>query len=71
MTREVGAITGDVELWIDPAIPDKVRIRYADAQDAYTVVGAVQGRSLEAILAALQHDPGTDSDGNPASTDLN
>ncbi len=70
MTREVGAITGDVEAWINPQHPDQLAIRYAEADDTYTVDGAVQGRSLDELIILLTTDPGLDPDDNPATTHL-
>lgn len=67
MTREQGAITGDVEAWIDG---DLLRIRYAGAEDVYTVDGAVAGRTLDQMVTLLTTDPGVDADGNPKTVEL-
>ena len=71
MTREVGAITGDVEIWIGPTHPDQLAIRYTGALDTYAVVGALAGRDLDHAAEALTFDPGTDDTGNPLPVDLN
>lgn len=60
MTIEVGAITGDLEAWIDHGI---VRIRYAGALDNYTV-GSAETRSIEQVVYELSTDPGIGPDGN-------
>lgn len=70
MTREVGTITGEVEIWVDEAAPDMLRIRYVGALDVYTVNGKLAGRSLEEAEAVLTADPGVDEFDNPRSTDL-
>lgn len=66
MTREVGAITGTVEIWLDKA---EVRIRYEGAIDAYTV-GAARDRTIDEILALLESDPGVDGALNPVASAL-
>lgn len=70
MTREVGAITGPVEVWIDPAHADTALIRYDGAEDVYTITGTTNGRSFDDIVTILTTDPGVDADGNPRTTDL-
>lgn len=70
MTREVGAVTGDLEVWLDAARPGVVRVRYAGALEEYTVVGTAPGATIDDVVARLSRDPGPDPDGNPASTDL-
>lgn len=56
MTREVGAITGDVEIGTEEG-PDgvAVTVAYAGARDVYTVEGspAPAGTSHEEIVAKL------------------
>ncbi len=70
MTNEAGAITGDVEVWINPAHPEQLAIRYAEADDTYNVTGQVAGRSLDELVEILTTDPGLGGDGNPASSHL-
>lgn len=67
MTREVGTITGPVELFIED---EKARIRYEGALDVYTVPGEVNGRSLQEIAQVLTTDPGIDEYGNANFTSL-
>lgn len=66
MTKEVGAITGAVEAWIED---DQVRIRYEGALDTYTV-GEAAGRDLDQIVRLLSVDPGSDSAGNPGAATI-
>jgi hypothetical protein len=66
MTKEVGAITGPVEAWIDDGT---VLIRYVGALDSYTV-GAASGRSISDLVAILASDPGIDQWGNPIAAAL-
>lgn len=70
MTREAGAITGDVEVWIKPENPAQAGIRYIDADDMYTVRGNVEGRTIDQIVSRLTADPGADDDGNPIAVEL-
>lgn len=70
MTREVGAITGQVDVWIDAARPTRLRIAYTGATDIYTVVGTTHNDDLDALIALLTTDPGVDADGNPLATHL-
>ena len=67
MTREVGAITGQVEAWLEG---EHVRIRYLGARDVYTVTGATQGRTIDEIVGILTTDPGLDQYNNPRTVDL-
>lgn len=67
MTKEVGTISGPVELFIKN---DAVRIRYEGALDIYTVSGTRNGRSLQEIAKILTIDPGIDEYGNPKYTHL-
>ena len=67
MTREVGAITGEVEAWLEG---DHARIRYFGALEDYTIIGAAQGRAIDDIVEILTTDPGLDSYNNPATVDL-
>lgn len=67
MTKEVGAITGRVEVWTHDVI---VRIRYAEADDVYTVAGDLQSMTLAEVSQALQFDPGSGNDGNAKPVDL-
>lgn len=67
MTQEVGAITGQVEAWLDG---QDVRIRYLGALDIYTVAGTTRGRTLDQVVATLTTDPGLDEYNNPATVDL-
>lgn len=53
-TKEVGAITGDVEAWLDG---DRLRITYVGAEEAYTVVGTRAGDNTPRII----NDRGTES----------
>jgi hypothetical protein len=66
MTKDVGAITGPVEAWIDDGT---VLIRYVGALDVYTV-GAAGDLSIDGVVALLQTDPGIDAYGNPRAADL-
>lgn len=70
MTREAGAVTGDLEAWLDERHPGTVRVRYAGATEAYTVSGSAPGLTLDEAVARLSTDPGLDADQNPASTSL-
>ncbi len=67
MTREVGAITGHVEVWTHGAT---AKIRYAEADDVYTVAGDLRSMTLDEVSQALQFDPGSGSDGNARPVDL-
>lgn len=67
MTREVGAITGQVEAWLGG---ERVRIRYLGARDIYTVRGTTRGRTMDEVMSALTIDPGLDEFSNPATVDL-
>jgi hypothetical protein len=67
MTREVGAITGQVEAWIEGT---HVRIRYLGATEDYTVAGETESRSMDEILGILTTDPGWDQYNNPRTVDL-
>lgn len=66
MTKEVGAITGPVEAWIEGTI---VRIRYQGADEDYTA-GDAAGLTLPQVVEALSTDPGVDDYGNPRSSRL-
>ena len=66
MTKEVGAITGPVEAWIDDGT---VRVRYVGALDIYTV-GNARDHNIDEVLALLQADPGVDEYRNPRTVDL-
>ena len=68
LTRQAGAITGPVEL----DVPDsgKVRVRYAEAGEWYTVSGRRGRLSPAQVVALLSSDPGLDDDGNPAPSRL-
>lgn len=69
MTDEVGAVTGDLEVWLE----DKtVRTTYAGSTDTYTVTGSplTEEASLEQVVGHLQTDPGADEAGNARSTDV-
>ena len=68
MTREVGAITGEVEAWLEGS---HARIRYLGAQDVYTVAGPTGARSIAEVVRILATDPGLDQDNNPRTVDLN
>lgn len=69
LTREVGAITGELELWLDEG--GRVRIRYAGAADTYTVAGTPPRRwSIRSITDHVSADPGVDSGGNPVPARL-
>ena len=69
MTREAGAISGDVELV--EAAQGRARVRYVGAADVYTVTGGVpDGWDAAQVVAFLSADPGTDEFGNPAASDL-
>lgn len=70
LTREVGAITGQVDVWIDPERPRRLSIGYTGALDIYTVVGSTRQRDLDTLIAVLTTDPGVDADGNPIATHL-
>lgn len=67
MTKEVGAITGNVEVWTHGAT---AKIRYAEADDVYTVAGDLQSMTTAEVSQALQFDPGPGSDGNAKPVDL-
>lgn len=66
MTREVGAISGPVEAWVDEGV---VRIRYVGAIDTY-IVGEANNRRIDDIVAILTVDPGVDQYGNARATGL-
>lgn len=68
LTRQAGAITGPVEL----DVPDsgKVRVRYAEADEWYTVSGRRGRLSPAEVVALLSRDPGPGGDGNPAPSRL-
>lgn len=69
LTRGVGAITGELELVA--LAGGRARVRYAGAQDVYTVTGTVpDGWSEQQVVAHLAADPGPGADGNPAATRL-
>ncbi len=68
MTNEVGAITGQVEVWTHGG---DAKIRYAGADEVYTVAGDLQSRSTAEVAEALQYNPGLGSDGNAEAVDLN
>ena len=70
MTREVGAVTGDLEVWLDETRPGRVLVRYVGAEDVYTVVGSAKGLTLGEVAARLAVDPGVDADGNPVASSL-
>ncbi len=67
MTKEVGAITGQVEVWTHGG---DAKIRYAGADDVYTVAGDLQSMSIAEVAEALQIDPGLGSDGNAEPVNL-
>ena len=67
MTKEVGAITGHVEVWTHGKT---VKIRYAEADDVYTVAGELQSMTIAEVSQVLQFDPGPGSDGNAKPVDL-
>lgn len=68
MTREVGAITGEVEIDVQP--DGLVLIRYADADEWYRLRGTAGTMTLEELADFLTTDPGVDADGNPAVVEL-
>lgn len=68
MTDEAGAITGEVEAWLEGG---SCKIAYVGALDTYTVTGKPDdGAGIDEIVAALAADPGPDETGNPGSTSL-
>lgn len=69
MTDEVGAVTGDLEVWLDG---QAVRAAYVGSSDTYTVTGSPvpQDVSVERVVEHLSADPGPDESGNARSTDL-
>lgn len=69
MTDEVGAITGDLEIWSEG---ETVHTAYVGSPDVYTVTGSPvpQGISIETVVAHLSADPGPDEFGNARFTDL-
>jgi hypothetical protein len=67
MTQEVGAITGDVEVWLGG---EHAQIRYRGADDTYTVRGTTGGMTIDQIVQLLSSDPGVDQYNNPKTTDL-
>lgn len=71
MTREVGSITGMVE--VDLLKDGGVCIAYEGAADRYTVAGkkAPQGVTLEDVVAHLSRESDVDDFGNPEPVDLN
>ncbi len=80
MTEEAGAVTGDLELITRPGESDEggleVLVRYAGAEEWYTVSGSPVGaggedhRALhEAVLARLT-TPGPVEEGNEQPVDL-
>jgi len=66
MTREVGAITGPVEVWVDAGT---VLIRYVGALDTYTL-GDARDLSIDEVVAILGTDQGIDQYGNPRTGGL-
>lgn len=72
MTREVGAVTGRLELHVTEARGGMaVRVSYAGALDSYRVEGSpVMGHDVDRLVARLSRDPGLDEHGNPAAVDL-
>lgn len=67
MTKEVGAITGHVEVWTRGTT---AKIRYAEADDVYTVTGDLRSMNIAEVSQALQFDPGPGSDGNAQPVNL-
>lgn len=67
MTDDVGVITGDVEARIEG---DLVRIRYAGADEEYTVSGSVGALTPDEVWERLTSDPGVDEFDNPRHVDL-
>lgn len=67
MTKDVGAITGPVEIALDG---DEVRVRYEGAAEWYTIVGSAGDRSVDELTTVLTTDPGVDEHGNAASVSL-
>lgn len=69
MTREVGAITGALELTTQEQ--GMVGVRYVGATDTYTVTGnPPPNTTLETIATILSTDPGTDQWDNPLPATL-
>lgn len=70
MTDEAGAVTGELETWLDGT---DVRLAYVGAHDVYTVTGSpVPGDlTVEQVVAHLTAPPPDDEYGNPVATDLN
>lgn len=67
MTKEAGAITGSVHIRVEG---DTAYVKYAGANDEYTVQGSVGQRNEQQVIEALSADPGVDEHGNPKSVDL-
>lgn len=69
MTDEVGAVTDELQLRMDPG--GVVRVAYAGSSDWLTVSGGpVPGWSLEDVRKVLSSDWGVDEAGNPRPTML-
>ena len=71
LTREVGAITGEVEIRTSWAGTHAVaEVRYVDADEWYTVAGLPGSMIPFEVMQHLAADPGVDADGNPVPSRL-
>lgn len=71
LTREVGAITGEVEVALVWAGTYTVaEVRYAGADEWYTVTGDANSLTISEVVKRLADDPGLDADGNPKASQL-
>jgi len=85
MTDEAGAITGELELLtrVTPDVAVEVMVRYAGAQDLYTVSGSpvcaatlsehpdqLEHREIHERILGLLTTPGATSGGNEMPVDL-
>jgi hypothetical protein len=69
MTDEAGAITGQVEVWLEGTT---ARATYVGSKDVYTVTGSPvpDDTTLEQVLARLHAAPPADEYGNAVATDV-
>lgn len=71
LTRQVGAITGQVEVTLGRVGSRTVaQVRYASADEWYTVAGPAGALTIAEVVQRLTSDPGVDDDGNPAPSRL-
>ncbi|WP_409484080.1 hypothetical protein [Arsenicicoccus dermatophilus] len=72
MTREAGAVTGELELMTEQTPKGlEVTARYVGAEDVWRLAGSpFTDLSHDDLVTRLTEDPGTDEAGNAAVVDL-